>query len=86
MAARWTRLGCRNETLGATKRLGRAIGKKWSGFHSRSLVETKMHRIKLLSGRVMACTFDRQITELKVRAATLNRFSQIGTPNTIRGA
>jgi hypothetical protein len=76
----------RNEALRATKRLGRTIWKKWSGYHRRSLVETKMHCIKLLSGRVMARTFDRQITELKVRAAILNRFSQIGTPNTIRVA
>jgi hypothetical protein len=42
------------------------------------------HCFKLLGQRVMARTFDRQITELKVRAAILNRFSQIGTPNTVR--
>lgn len=76
----------RNETLRAIKRPGRTIWKKWSGYHRHSLVETKMHCIKLLSGRVMARTFDRQITELKVRAAILNRFSQIGTPNTVRVA
>ncbi len=74
----------RNETLRAIKRLGRTIWKKWSGYHCRSLVETKMHCFKLLGQRVMARTFDRQITELKIRAAILNRFSQIGTPNTIR--
>ncbi len=76
----------RNETLRAIKRLGRTIWKKWSGYHRRSLVETKMHCFKLLGQRVMARTFDRQITELKVRAAILNRFSQIGTPNTVRVA
>ena len=43
-----------------------------------------MHCFKLLSQRVMARTFGRQITELKVWAAILNRFSQIGTPNTVR--
>ena len=43
-----------------------------------------MHCFKLLGQRLCARTFDRQITELKVRAAILNRFSQIGTPNTIR--
>jgi len=74
----------RNETLWAMKQLGRAIWKKWSGYHRRSLVETKMHCFKLLGQRVTARTFDRQITELKVRAAILNRFSLIGTPNTIR--
>ena len=86
----WTRDGpgvdARNETLRAMKRLGRAIWKKWSGYHRRSLVETKMHCFKLLGQRLCARTFDRQTTELKVRAAILNRFSQIGTPNTIRAA
>jgi IS5 family transposase len=83
----WTKDGpgvdARNEALRATKRLGRPIWKKWSGYHRRSLVETKMHCFKLLGQRVASRTFDRQITELKIRAAILNRFSQIGTPNTI---
>lgn len=86
----WTKDGpgvdARNETLRAIKRLGRAIWKKWSSYHRRSLVETKMHCFKLLGERVLSRTFDRQITELKVRAAILNRFSQIGTPNTVRVA
>jgi hypothetical protein len=76
----------RNEALRATKRLGRPIWKKWSGYHRRSLVETKMHCFKLLGQRVASRTFDRQITELKVRAAILNRFSAIGTPTTVRTA
>lgn len=72
-----------NETLRAIKRLGCSILKKWGGYHLLSLVETKIHFIKLPSGRAMARTFDRQATELKVRTAILNRLSQIGTPNTI---
>ncbi len=83
----WTKDGpgveARNETLHAMKRLGRIIWKKWSGYHKRSLVETKRHCFKLLGQCLAARTFDRQITELKVRAAILNRFLQIGTPNTI---
>ena len=43
-----------------------------------------MHCFKLLGQRVIARTFDRQITELKVRAAILNRFSEIGTPVAVR--
>ena len=74
----------RNETLRAIKRLGRTIWKKWSGYHRRSLVETKMHCFKLLGQRVIARTSDRQTTELNARPAILNRFSQIGTPNTVR--
>ena len=76
----------RNETLRAIKRLGRTIWKKWSGYHRRSLVETKMHCFKLLGQRVASRTLDCQITELKVRATILNRFSQIGTPKTFRVA
>ena len=51
-----------------TKRCWRARGgwriwKKWSGYHRRSLVETKMHCFKRLGERVMARTFERQVTE-----------------------
>ena len=38
----------RNEALRASKYLGRAIWRKWSGYHRRSRVETKMHCVKLL--------------------------------------
>jgi hypothetical protein len=31
----------RNELLKTVKRLGRTLWKKWSGYHRRSLVETK---------------------------------------------
>lgn len=86
----WTKadpgVDARNEVLRTIKRLGRTIWKKWSGYHRRSLVETKMHCFKLLGHRVAARTFDRQITELKIRAAILNQFSAIGTPTTIRVA
>ena len=73
----------RNEILKATQRLGRTIWKKWSGYHRRSLVETKMRCFKLLGERVMARDFDRQVAELQVRAALLNRFTQLGTPVTV---
>ena len=86
----WTKEGlgvkARNEALRAIKRLGRTIWKKWSGYHRRSLVKTKMHCFKLLGHRVAAHTFERQITELKVRASVLNRFSELGTPKTVRVA
>lgn len=72
----------RNEILRSTNRLGRAIWKQWSGYHRRSLVETKMRCFKLLGERVMARTFERQVVELQVRAAVLNRFTHLGTPVT----
>ncbi|WP_081933788.1 IS5 family transposase [Massilia sp. 9096] len=73
----------RNAIFHATRRLGRAIWKKWSGYHRRSLVETKMRCFKLLGERVMARDFDRQVAELQVRAAILNRFTHLGTPMTV---
>ena len=59
----------RNEALKACHRLGRSIWRKWSGYHRRSLVETKMHGFKRLGERVMARTFERQVVELHVRGA-----------------
>lgn len=73
----------RNEIVKASQRLGRTIWKNWSGYHRRSLVETKMRCFKLLGERVMARDFDRQVAELQVRAALLNRFTQLGTPITV---
>lgn len=74
----------RNEILRATRRLGRTIWRRWSGYHRRSLVETKMRCFKLLGERVMARDFDRQVAELQIRAAILNRFTALGTPKTQR--
>lgn len=73
----------RNEALRACQRLGRGVWKKWSGYHRPSLVETKMHCFKRLGERVMARTFERQVTELHVRVALLNRFTQLGRPTTV---
>ena len=74
----------RNEILRATQRLGREIWKRWSRYHQRSLVEAKMRCVKLMGERVMACDFNRQVAELQVSAAILNRFTQFGTPETVR--
>ena len=70
----------------ATRRLGRSIWKKWSGYHRRSLVETKMGCFKRLGARVMARDFERQVTQLQIRASILNRFTSLGTPQTVRVA
>jgi hypothetical protein len=51
----------RNELLKTVKRLGRSLWKKWSGYHHRSLVETKMHCIKLLGDKFTARSFPSQI-------------------------
>lgn len=72
----------RNAAITACRRLGRSIWKRWIGYHRRSLVETKMHCIKRLGERVMSRTFERQVNELHIRAAILNRFTELGRPQT----
>jgi len=56
----------------------RNIRKKWSGYHRRSLVELKVPCFKLLGERVMARDFYRQVVQLQVCVAILNRFTRIG--------
>jgi hypothetical protein len=77
-------LQARNETVRANRRLGRTIWKRWSGYHLRSRVETKMLCFKLLGERVMAREFDRQVAWLQIRAVILNRFVALGNPETQR--
>ena len=74
----------RNEILAATRYLGRPLWKTWSGYHRRSLVETKMRCFKLLGERVMARDPHRQVVELQVRAAILNNYTRLGVPHTLR--
>ena len=73
----------RNAALAVCKRLGRRIWKVWSGYHRRNLVQSKMNCIKRLGERVMSRTFERQINELHIRAAILNRFTELGRPQTV---
>ena len=72
----------RNEILRTSKRVGRTIWRRWSGYHRRSRAETKMHCVKLLGQRIMARDFDRQVAEFQVRVAVLNGFTALGTPVT----
>lgn len=73
----------RNEAVKACKRLGRTIWKRWSGYHRRSLAETKMNCFNRLGEKVMAKMFERQVTELNIRASILNRFTELGIPKTV---
>ena len=72
----------RNEILRTSKRVGRTIWRRWSGYHRRSRAETKMHCVKLLGQRLSARDFDRQVAELQVRVAVLNGFTALGIPLT----
>lgn len=68
----------RNETLRATRFLGRSIWKTWTGYHARSRVEAQMNRLKLFGERIMSRDPDRQTAEIQIRIAIMNRCSALG--------
>ena len=72
----------RNEAVNASRYLGRAIWRRWSGYHRRSRVETKMNCVKLLGQSLMARDFDRQVAEIQIRVAVLNKYTALGIPVT----
>jgi hypothetical protein len=72
----------RKEALRASPRFGRTIWRRWSGYHRRSRVETKMHGVKLLGQRPMARASDRQVAEFQVRGAVLNGVTALDIPVT----
>ncbi|KQC95567.1 IS5 family transposase [Acinetobacter soli] len=57
---------------------GRTLWKKWSGYYGQSLVETKMHCIKLLRDKLSARSFDNQVNEIYARLSVLNRYMELG--------
>ena len=73
----------RNEAVRSSKYLGRALWRRWSGYHRRSRVETKMHCVKLLGQRLSARDFNRQVAEIQIRAAILNGFTALSIPRTV---
>ena len=56
----------RNEAANASRYLGRALGRRWSGSQRRSRVATKMHCSKLIGQSLMARDFDRQVPEIQI--------------------
>ena len=72
----------RNEAVRASRYLGRALWRRLTGYHRRSRVETKMHCVKLLGQSLMARDFDRQVAEIQIRIAVLNRYTALGIPVT----
>jgi hypothetical protein len=71
----------RSEALRVSKRFGRTIWRRWSGYHRRSCVEIKMHCVKLLGQRLMARDFDRQVAEFQLSVAVLNGYTALGIPS-----
>ncbi|MEP0940552.1 MAG: IS5/IS1182 family transposase, partial [Rhizobiaceae bacterium] len=72
----------RNEAVQASRYLGRALWRRWSGYHRRSRVKTKMHCVKLMGQSLMARDFERQVAEIQIRIAVLNRYTALGIPVT----
>lgn len=69
----------RNDILRATRRLGRTIWKKWSGYHVHSRIEARMRNLKSFGERIASRDPDRQTAEIHLRVALMNRFSALGT-------
>lgn len=64
------------------REVGRDEWKKEAGYHRRSLAETAMMRLKVIfSDRLRAREWRRQVTELRVRCAALNRMAGLGMPH-----
>ncbi|NRB18037.1 MAG: hypothetical protein HRU33_10855, partial [Rhodobacteraceae bacterium] len=42
-----------------------------------------MHCVKLLGQRLSARDFERQVAEIQIRAAILNKFTALGIPETV---
>ena len=69
----------RSDILRATRRLGRAIWKHWSGYHVRRRIEVRMRCLKSFGERIASRDPDRQTAEIHIRTALMNRFNALGT-------
>ncbi len=86
----------RNETLRASRHYGRAFWKRWTGYHARSrrsqdalagsLEPVALNLLDLMSfgERIAARDPDRQIAEIHIRVALMNRFNALGTAEIVR--
>jgi len=83
-AGQWTSAGAiaRNDAVSAQRYVGRNAWRRWSGYDRRSRVETKMHCLKLMGQSLRARDFDRQVAEIQIRIAVLNRYTALGIPVT----
>jgi len=72
----------RDQNLRRIRRVGRQRWKQEVGYHRRSLAETAVFRFKIIFGTTLAArTLPRQITEARMKAAALNRMTQLGMPD-----
>ena len=76
----------RNEPLRATRHYGRAVWKRWTGYHARSPIEAKMRCLKAFGERIKARHPDSQTAEIQIRVALINRFNALDTAEIVRVA
>ena len=72
----------RNGAIDVIGQSSRRDWKKGCGYHRRSLAETLMYRLKVLTGRNLAArTIGAQATEIAIRAGLLNRMTSLARPS-----
>jgi hypothetical protein len=77
----------RDENLRSIRKHGRKEWKKQSGYHTRSLAETAMFRLKTIFGdELSARLIETQTTQALVRCAALNKMTHLGMPQSYKVA
>ncbi|MCX5545638.1 transposase [Paraburkholderia sp. CNPSo 3076] len=75
----------RNAAIAAIEGSSRREWKQATGYHRRSLAETLMYRLKVLTGSSMwAHATGSQATEVSIRAGVLNRMGALARPQSVR--
>ena len=75
----------RDQNLRRIRQVGRKAWKVESDYHRRSLAETAVFRFKIIFGNTLSArTLTGQITEAGIKAAALNRMTQLGMPDSYR--
>lgn len=75
----------RNVAIDAIAKSSRRQWKQESGYHRRSLAETLMYRLKILTGPCLgAREIGSQATEVSIRAGVLNRMAALARPQSVR--
>ncbi len=72
----------RDQNLRYIRKHGRKKWKRDSGYHRRSLAETRMFRFKKIFGATFLCSrkFDNQAVDLFIKCVALNRMIQLAKP------
>lgn len=72
----------RDQNLRRIRCVGRKRWKEESDYHRRSLAETAMFRFKTIFGNTLSTrTLERQVVEVRIKCAALNRMTQLGMPD-----